>query len=89
MENDNKNRSNAWHLAICLLEELLTRANRAHKLKYIQKGLVIQMGRICVELPDELEKKLRFKTVERFGGKKGDLSKAVEESVRTWVALDK
>jgi hypothetical protein len=37
MENDNKNRSNAWHLAICLLEELLTRANRAHKLKYIQK----------------------------------------------------
>jgi hypothetical protein len=34
-----------------------------------------------VELPDELEKKLRFKTIERFGGKKGDLSKAVEESV--------
>lgn len=28
------------------------------------------MGRISVELPDELEKKLRFKTVERFGGKK-------------------
>ena len=47
------------------------------------------MGRISVELPDELEKKLRFKTVERFGGKKGDLSKAVEESVRAWVAQDK
>jgi Arc/MetJ-type ribon-helix-helix transcriptional regulator len=47
------------------------------------------MGRISVELPDELEKKLRFKTVERFGGKKGDLSKAVEEAVRTWVAQDK
>ena len=46
------------------------------------------MGRISVELPDKLEKKLRFKTVERFGGKKGDLSKAVEESVRTWVAKD-
>ena len=59
------------------------------KLIDIQKGLVIQMGRICVELPDELEKKLRFKTIERFGGKKGDLSKAVEESVRTWVALNK
>jgi hypothetical protein len=27
------------------------------------------MGRICVELSDELEKQLRFKTVERFGGK--------------------
>jgi hypothetical protein len=44
------------------------------------------MGRICVDLPDELEKQLRFKTVDRFGGKKGDLSKAVGEAVRTWVA---
>ena len=44
------------------------------------------MGRICVELPDELEKKLRIKTIERFGGKKGDLSRAVEESIRPWVA---
>jgi hypothetical protein len=57
-----------------------------HKNK--DKKQVIEMGRISVELPDELEKKLRFKTIERFGGKKGDLSKAVEEAVRTWVALD-
>jgi hypothetical protein len=47
------------------------------------------MGRICVELPDELEKKLRFKTIERFSGKKGDLSKAVEEAVKKWVAEEK
>jgi hypothetical protein len=47
------------------------------------------MGRISVELPDELEKRLRFKTIERFGGKKGDLSRAVEEAVRTWVAKEK
>ena len=47
------------------------------------------MGRICVELPDELEKKLRFKTIEKFGGKKGDLSKALEEAIRTWVAKDR
>ena len=44
------------------------------------------MGRICVELSDELEKQLRFKTIERFGGRKGDLSKAVGEAVRSWVA---
>jgi hypothetical protein len=44
------------------------------------------MGRISVELSEELEKKLRFKTIEIFGGKKGDLSKAVEEAVRTWAA---
>ena len=43
------------------------------------------MGRIGVDMPDELEKKLRLKTIERFGGRKGDLSKAVEEAVRTWV----
>ena len=44
------------------------------------------MGRIGVDLPDELEKKLRLKTIERFGGRKGDLSKAVEEALETWVA---
>ena len=44
------------------------------------------MGRISVDLPDELEKQLRFKTVERFGGKKGDLSKAIQEAVRTWIS---
>jgi hypothetical protein len=47
------------------------------------------MGRISAELPDELEKELRFKTIERFGGKKGDLSRAVAEAVRTWVAKEK
>jgi len=44
------------------------------------------LGRISVELPDEMEKQLRFKTVERFGGKKGDLSRALEEAVRIWIA---
>ena len=46
------------------------------------------MGRINVDIPDELEKKLRFKTIERFGGKKGDLSRAFEEAVKTWVAKE-
>jgi hypothetical protein len=47
------------------------------------------MGRISVWLSEELEKKLRFKTIERFGGRKGDLSKAVEEAVETWIAKEK
>ena len=46
------------------------------------------MGRISVAIPDQLEKKLRFKTIERFGGRKGDLTRAVEEAVKTWVAKD-
>jgi hypothetical protein len=48
---------------------------------------MIKMGRISVDLPNELEKQLRIKTVERFGGKKGDLSKAVEEAIRTWINI--
>jgi metal-responsive CopG/Arc/MetJ family transcriptional regulator len=47
------------------------------------------MGRISVWLSEELEKKLRFKTIERFGGRKGDRSKAVEEAVETWIAKEK
>ena len=47
------------------------------------------MGRISVELSDELEKALRLKTIEKFGGRKGDLSRAVEEAVEKWVAKEK
>jgi hypothetical protein len=47
--------------------------------------MVVEMGRISVTLSDDLEKELRFKTIERFGGRKGDLTKAVEEAVKTWV----
>jgi hypothetical protein len=50
--------------------------------------MVIDMGRISVMLSDELEKALRFKTIERFGGKKGDLTRAVEEAIQTWIARE-
>jgi hypothetical protein len=46
------------------------------------------MGRINVELSDELDRKLRFKTIEKFGGKKGDLTKAIEEAVKKWVSSE-
>jgi len=49
------------------------------------KKQVTKMGRINIDMPDELEKQLRIKTVEQFGGKKGDLSKAVQEAVKTWI----
>ena len=47
------------------------------------------MGRISVAISDKLEKSLRLKTIERFGGRKGDLSKAVEEAIKTWIAKEK
>ena len=83
MKNDDKNKNKIRRLAVRLLEEHLTRANRAQKSN--QKWR-LNMGRIGVDLSDELEKQLRLKTVERFGGKKGDLSRAVEEAVKTWIA---
>jgi hypothetical protein len=43
------------------------------------------LGRINVDITDDLEKQLRLKTVETFGGKKGDLSKAMQEAVKTWI----
>ena len=49
----------------------------------------LTMGRISVDLPDELEKQLRLKTVEKFGGKKGDLSRAVEDAIKTWIVRKK
>ena len=51
--------------------------------------LVSKVGRISAILTDELEKELRLKAIEVFGGKKGDLSRAVEEAVKTWVATEK
>ena len=45
----------------------------------------LKLGRINVDISDELENQLRLKTVEKFGGKKGDLSRAVQEAVRTWI----
>jgi hypothetical protein len=50
--------------------------------------MILTMGRISVTLSNELEKKLRFKTIDQFGGKKGDLTKAVSEAVSAWVAKD-
>ena len=85
MKNDNKNKRETWRLAIRLLEEYVTRANRAQKL---DENWRFKMGRICVVLSDQLEKQLRFKTIERFGGKKGDLTRAVEEAVKTWITKE-
>jgi hypothetical protein len=85
MKNDNKDKRETWNLAIRLLGKLLTRRT-VHKNS--DKNRRLKMGRICVVLSDQLEKQLRFKTIERFGGKKGDLTRAVEEAVKTWITQE-
>jgi hypothetical protein len=47
------------------------------------------MGRITAIITDELEKRLRLKALEVYGGKKGDLSRAVEEAIKNWVSSEK
>ena len=43
------------------------------------------MGSISVSIPDDLELRLRKKGMEKFGLKRGYLSKAVEEAIRLWL----
>lgn len=43
------------------------------------------MGRIDATIPDELETQLRMEIIKRFGGKKGDLQRAVQEALELWV----
>lgn len=46
------------------------------------------MGRIDAIIPEELENKVRMEVVKRFGGKKGNLQKAVMEALEMWVNSD-
>ena len=43
------------------------------------------MGRIDATITDELETQLRMEIVKRFGGKKGDLQRAVQEALEMWI----
>ncbi len=47
------------------------------------------MGRINATIPDDLERKLRVKAVEKFGGKKRALGLAVAEAVKLWLRQQK
>ncbi|MGA2460636.1 MAG: ribbon-helix-helix domain-containing protein [Candidatus Bathyarchaeia archaeon] len=46
------------------------------------------MGKIYVVLSDDTERRLRLTIVKRLGGKKGDLSVAIEEAVSDWLGKD-
>jgi hypothetical protein len=46
------------------------------------------LGRIYVVLSDQVERRLRLAIVKRLGGKKGNLSGAIEEAVSDWLNKD-
>ena len=47
------------------------------------------MGRIDAVIPDDLEKRMRLKAVERFGGKRGSLTDAIVEALELWTKVKK
>jgi hypothetical protein len=46
------------------------------------------LGRIYVVLSDVVERRLRLEIVRRLGGKKGNLSSAIEDAVKDWLHKD-
>jgi hypothetical protein len=43
------------------------------------------LGKLYIVLSDEVERRVRFEVVKRLGGKKGDLSAAIEEALKDWL----
>ena len=46
------------------------------------------MGKMYIVLSDHVERRLRLASVMRLGGKKGNLSNAIEEAVVDWLRKD-
>jgi hypothetical protein len=46
------------------------------------------LGKCYIVLSDEVEQRLRLASVMRLGGKKGDLSNAIELAVVDWLKKD-
>lgn len=47
------------------------------------------MGKLHVTIPDNLDKEFRLKIVDKFGGKQGDVAKAVTEAIYLWIEEEK
>jgi hypothetical protein len=43
------------------------------------------LGKLYIVISDEIERRLRLEVVKRLGGKKGDLSAAIEEALEDWL----
>jgi len=56
---------------------------------YVQIALKFYMGRIVVEMSNELEEQFRGEVAKRLGMKKGNIKIAVEEAIKAWIAKPK
>lgn len=46
------------------------------------------MGRIDVILPDDLEQKFRKKVFEKYGMKRGNITKTIQEAIENWIEIN-
>jgi len=47
------------------------------------------MGRIDINLPDDIENKLRMEVGRRMGAKRGALTEAIVQAIDAWLEDDK
>ena len=43
------------------------------------------MAKVNIVIPDDVLKELRHAVIEKYGGEKGSLSRAVTEAIRLWL----
>lgn len=43
------------------------------------------MGQITIQIPDDVERRLRIKVAEKYGGKRGALGEAIAEAIELWL----
>jgi len=58
-------------------------------MKYYYMRMVVFMGIITVKLSDDIERLLREEAFRRFGGKRGGISRIVEEAIIAWLGKSK
>ena len=54
-------------------------------LSLIRTRVDSDLGKLYIVISDEVERRLRLEVVKRLGGKKGDLSAAIEEALKDWL----
>lgn len=63
-----------------------------YKWKSLNRPQIIQflinMGRIDVILPDDLEQKFRKKVFEKYGMKRGNITKTIQEAIENWIEIN-
>lgn len=60
-----------------------------HSFIYLSAHIINdKMGRINIVIPDDLENKLRREIAKRFGVRKGNIQRAMEEAIGMWIKKD-